>query len=109
METIRVTPQQMEQRVARCAGRRGSDPAFLDQRMPGYRRELINLLGMNVTENVSDPRLARKIGNAHGFSVAMARADPGNGAGLHWHSSVIEAARAIGLSVDESGNLVVAG
>ena len=87
MEPVRVTKEQMEKCVARFGGLSGSDLAFLDQRMPGYQRELINILGMNVTENVADPRLAPKIGNAHGFSVAMARADPGNGAGLHWHET----------------------
>ena len=77
----------MEKCVARFGSLSGSDLAFLDQRMPGYQRELINILGMNVTENVSDPRLAQKIGGAYGFSVGMARADPGNGAGLHWHET----------------------
>lgn len=87
MELVRVTTEQMEKCVARFGSLSGSDLAFLDQRIPGYQRELINILGMNVTENVSDPRLAPKIGGAYGFSVGMARADPGNGAGLHWHET----------------------
>jgi len=36
---------------------------------------------------VSDPRLEPKIGSAHGFSAAMVRAEPGNGAALHWHET----------------------
>ena len=87
MEPVTVSTEQMQHRVARFAALTGSDLAFLDQRMPGYQRELINILGMNVTENVADPRLAPKIGNAHGFSVAMVHADPGNGAALHWHET----------------------
>lgn len=87
MNAVSISQADMERCVARFGSLSGSDLAFLDQRMPGYQRELINILGMNVTENVGDPRLAPKIGTAHGFSVAMARADPGNGAGLHWHET----------------------
>jgi mannose-6-phosphate isomerase-like protein (cupin superfamily) len=87
MEAVSISQADMERCVARFGSLKGSDLAFLDQRMPGYQRELINILGMNVTENVADPRLAPKIGTAHGFSVAMARADPGNGACLHWHET----------------------
>ena len=87
MDTVRVTKEEMNQRVARFGSLSGSDLAFLDQRMPAHQRELINVLGMNVTENVADPRLAPKIGNAYGFSVAMVHANPGKGAALHWHET----------------------
>jgi DNA-binding NarL/FixJ family response regulator len=32
--------------------------AFLDQRIPGYQREIINIIGMGVVENLDDPDLA---------------------------------------------------
>ena len=72
-------------RAARCG--QGSDLAFLDQRVPGYQREIINMIGMGVTENVKDPSLAPKINaGAHGFAVTYVRNTPkGNGAALHRH------------------------
>ncbi len=159
---------------------KGSEIAFLDQKIPGYRREIINMIGMGVVENVDDPNLAPKIkAPAAGFAVTYVRNTPrGQGAALHrhpteevfvalkgpwevfwlegeterrlrlgegdivnvpigiyrgfrnlgddpdatliaivggpdpgkvdWHPSVIAAARATGLSVDDDGRLVIA-
>src|SRR5215472_8050781 len=166
--------------VARLGAMQGSDLAFLDQRVPGYQREIINVIGMGVVENMKDQRLAPKIkAGAHGFAVTYVRNTPkGQGAALHrhpteevfialrgpwevfwlegdaerrlrldegdivnvpigiyrgfrnagddpdatliaivggpdpgkvdWHPSVITAARATGLSVDDDGRLVIA-
>ena len=83
-----VSVAQMEQeRVARLDAVKGSDLAFLDQRVPGFQREIINMIGMGVTENVKEPSLAPKIkGGAHGFAVTYVRNTPkGNGAALHRH------------------------
>src|SRR5215469_7369508 len=73
--------------VARLCHVRGSDIAFLDQRIPGYRREIINMIGMGVVENVADPNLAPKIkAPAQGFAVTYVRNTPkGQGAALHRH------------------------
>src|SRR5262249_41070426 len=72
--------------TARLARVKGSDIAFLDQRIPAYRREIINIIGMGVTENVKDPELAPKIkAPAHGFAIAYVRAPKGCGAALHRH------------------------
>jgi quercetin dioxygenase-like cupin family protein len=72
--------------LARLKQMKGSDIAFLDQRIPVYRREIINVIGMGVTENVRDPELAPKIkAPAHGFAIAYARAPKGCGAALHRH------------------------
>jgi quercetin dioxygenase-like cupin family protein len=73
--------------VARLDAVEGSDLAFLDQRVPGYQREIINIIGMGVVENVEDPRLAPKIkAGAHGFAVTYVRNTPkGYGAALHRH------------------------
>ena len=73
--------------VARLDAVKGSDLAFLDQRVPGYQREIINIIGMGVVENVKDPRLAPKItAGAHGFAVTYVRNTPkGHGAALHRH------------------------
>ena len=73
--------------VARLAAVQGSDLAFLDQRVPGYQREIINIIGMGVVENMKDQRLAPKIkAGAHGFAVTYVRNTPkGHGAALHRH------------------------
>jgi quercetin dioxygenase-like cupin family protein len=72
--------------TARLDRAKGSDIAFLDQRIPAYRREIINIIGMGVTENIKDPDLAPKIkAPAQGFAVAYARAPKGCGAALHRH------------------------
>ncbi|HTZ35458.1 MAG TPA: cupin domain-containing protein [Stellaceae bacterium] len=84
----RVSLAQMERdNVARLGAIAGSDLAFLDQRVPGYQREIINIIGMGVVENVKDPRLAPKIkAGAHGFAVTYVRNTPkGHGAALHRH------------------------
>ncbi len=73
--------------IARLDAMEGSDLAFLDQRIPGYQREIINIIGMGVVENMKDPRLAPKIkAGAHGFAVTYVRNTPkGHGAALHRH------------------------
>jgi len=72
--------------VARLNSLKGSALAFLDQRIPAYEREIINIIGMGVTENVKDPDLAPKIkAPAHGFAVTYVRAPKGCGAALHRH------------------------
>jgi quercetin dioxygenase-like cupin family protein len=73
--------------VARLTAMKGSDLAFMDQRIPGYQREIINVIGMGVVENMNDPRLTPKIkAPAHGFAVTYVRNRPNhNGAALHRH------------------------
>ena len=51
---------------------KGSDLAFLDQRIPAYQREIIDMVGMGVTENAA-LRPNVKAG-AHGFSITYVRA-----------------------------------
>lgn len=83
----RISAAEMESRyVARERTSHGSPLAFLDQCLPGYQREIINMIGLGVTENVSDPALAPKISTpAHGFAITYNRATAGNGAALHAH------------------------
>lgn len=75
------------QNVARLESMKGSELAFLDQRIPGYQREIINIVGMGVVENLGDPDLKPKIqAPAHGFAVTYVRHTPkGHGAALHRH------------------------
>jgi hypothetical protein len=87
MAIPKISAEEMETKyVAREAGSQGSDLAFLDQRLPGYQREIINMIGTSVTENPEDPLLEPKISApAHGFAVIYNRAENGNGAALHAH------------------------
>jgi quercetin dioxygenase-like cupin family protein len=83
-----VPAEQMErQNIARLDAMKGSELAFLDQRIPGYQREIINIIGMGVVENLGDPDLQPKISApAHGFAVTYVRNTPkGHGAALHRH------------------------
>ena len=74
--------------VARAKTMKGSDLAFLDQRLPGYQREIINIVGSGVTENMAESTLAPKIKlPAHGFAVVYIRAPKGGAAALHRHAT----------------------
>ncbi|HEX4410758.1 MAG TPA: cupin domain-containing protein [Xanthobacteraceae bacterium] len=71
--------------VARVKNARGDDIAFIDQRIPAYEREIINMVGMGVTEN---SKLAPHVkAGASGFSVTYIRAPNGCGAALHRHAT----------------------
>lgn len=82
----RISRETMERdQVARAKSARGADIAFLDQRIPAYEREIINMVGMGVTEN---PALAPHVkSGAAGFSVTYVRAPQGCGAALHRHAT----------------------
>jgi quercetin dioxygenase-like cupin family protein len=84
----KVSVEQMERgHVARVPNMKGSTLAFLDQRISGYQREIINIIGMGVVENLDDPDLKPKIAApAQGFAVTYVRNTPkGHGAALHRH------------------------
>lgn len=71
--------------VARAKDANALDLAFLDQRIPRYEREIINMVGMGVTENMA---LKPNVGQgAQGFSVTYVRAKSGKGAALHRHAT----------------------
>lgn len=91
MVAPRVSPAEMERKhVVRYRDCNGSDLAYLDQRMPEHAREIVNVIGMNVTENVDDPRLRPKLGNAYGFSLVYNKAAPGSGSGPAFHAHQTE-------------------
>jgi len=88
MAAPKISVAEMEANyVVREKDVRGSDLAYLDQRIPGHEREICNVIGMNVTENRDDPALEPRLGTAHGFSLVYNRAKEGSGSGaaLHTH------------------------
>ena len=87
MDKPKISEAEMEKKyVAREAASHGSNLAFLDQCLPQYGREIINMIGLGVTENAADPSLTPKISlGAHGFAVTYNRCEKGGGAALHAH------------------------
>ncbi len=81
----RITRETMERGHVARANAKGSNLAFLDQRLPAYEREIINMVGMGVTEN-AELRPHVKAG-ADGFSITYIRAPKGKGAALHRHAT----------------------
>jgi len=82
----RISKDAMERDcVARVQHVKALDVAFLDQRIPRYERDIINMVGMGVTENAAlKPNVK---GGATGFSVTYVRAKSGRGAALHRHAT----------------------
>jgi mannose-6-phosphate isomerase-like protein (cupin superfamily) len=81
----RISPDTMRHGHFAHASAKGSDLAFLDQRLPAYEREIINMVGMGVTEN---PALRPHVkAGASGFSITYVRAAKGKGAALHRHAT----------------------
>lgn len=88
MDTNNISVEQMEAYVARFDKLRGSEEAFVDSRLPGHRRNKINLVGMGVVEAADKPDLMPNIPlPAFGFNLGMIQAEHGNGAALHAHET----------------------
>jgi mannose-6-phosphate isomerase-like protein (cupin superfamily) len=82
----RISREAMERdSVARAAQVKGSSVAFVDQRIAAYEREIIDMVGMGVTENAALKPNVRL--GAHGFSITYVRAPQGKGAALHRHAT----------------------
>jgi hypothetical protein len=74
----RISRETMERGHTARASAKGSDLAFLDQRLPAYGREIINMVGMGVTEN---PALRPHVkAGAEGISITYVRAPKGKAA-----------------------------
>ena len=82
----RISKERMEPEcLARVKNVKAPDVAFLDQRIPRYERDIINMVGMGVTENAALKPNVKK--GAVGFSVTYVRAKTGKGAALHRHAT----------------------
>src|SRR5262245_23309167 len=71
--------------VARVKSVKALDVAYFDHRIPTYERDIINMVGMGVTENASLKPNVKE--GASGFSVTYVRAKTGKGAALHRHAT----------------------
>src|ERR1700722_15324440 len=82
----RISKETMEHEcVARVNNVKALDVAFLDQRIPRYERDIINMVGMGVTENAALMPNVKE--GAVAFSVTYVRARSGKGAALHRHAT----------------------
>jgi mannose-6-phosphate isomerase-like protein (cupin superfamily) len=82
----RISKDTMEREcVARVQNVETLDVAFLDQYIPRYERDIINMVGMGVTENAALKPNVKE--GAVGFSVTYVRAKTGKGAALHRHAT----------------------
>ena len=53
MASAQIAKEQMLTRVARFSALRPSRQAFVDRRMPGHERAIVNVIGCGVTEDAS--------------------------------------------------------
>jgi uncharacterized RmlC-like cupin family protein len=79
------TVAEMEQRVARFKTLTPHPVTFLDQALPQHKRDVFNLIGRGVSE---EQGAAAEITDVRDFNVQMSRAKPGQGAGLHSHTTI---------------------
>ncbi len=85
VQRIDVTPQTMEQeRVARYKDLKSSAKAFVDALIPGYERDIYNIIGRGVVE---DKELKPPITDNRDFNVGLIKCEPGKGASLHIHET----------------------
>jgi len=74
----RISKDKMEREcAARVKNVKALDVAFLDQRIARYERDIINMVGMGVTENAALKPNVKE--GAAGFSVTYVRAKSGKG------------------------------
>ncbi len=93
MKEKNVSIEEMEECVARFDNMKGASLAYLDQKIPGHAREIINLIDFrsmeaNVIENIKNPDTLPHIKSpAFGFNLQFAHAEHGGGAALHSHET----------------------
>lgn len=85
VERIDASPEYMlSERVGRFTELKSSGKAFIDALIPGYERDLFNIIGRGVVE---DKELLPPIKDNRDFNVGIAKAEPGKGASLHIHAT----------------------
>ena len=88
IETRNTSIEEMNGYIARFRDLKGSEEAFVDSRLPGSRRNKINIIGNGVVERTDLPDLRPNIPlPAHGFNLGMIQCEPGNGTKLHAHTT----------------------
>ena len=85
VERIAATPEYMEsERISHFGDLKSSAKAFIDTLIPGYERDLYNIIGRGVVE---DKELQPPINDNRHFNLDMIKAEPGKGASPHIHAT----------------------
>jgi uncharacterized RmlC-like cupin family protein len=80
-----VTKEEMRRRVAKWGEINPSSIPLIDAVLPEYNRQIFNIIGRGVTE---DATMDVAIDDAEDFHVAVIKACPGKGTGLHTHKTL---------------------
>ena len=80
-----VTVEEMRKRVAVWKDLKSSSMPLVDAVLPQFQREIFNIIGRGVTE---DATMAVAIPDARDFHMAIIKAGPGKGSGLHTHKTL---------------------
>lgn len=80
-----VTKDEMRQRVAVWKNLKSSSMPLVDAVLPQFNREIFNIIGRGVTE---DATMEVAIPDARDFHMAIIKAGPGKGTGLHTHETL---------------------
>lgn len=83
-QSISVSPEQLEQRIARYGKLPGTSNAFVDSRLPGGQKQNFKLVaaGQGVFEN---PDMRPAIRTPHNINMSWVLIPPGGGSNLHDH------------------------
>ena len=85
MANRQVSREEMLERVAVFRSLSPGKRPLVDAVLPQFQREIFNIIGGGVTE---DPTMQVGIRAVEGFHMAIIRAEPGKGTGLHNHKTV---------------------
>jgi mannose-6-phosphate isomerase-like protein (cupin superfamily) len=76
--------EMLETHVARFEEIKPFPRAFLDTVVPEFKRDIFSIIGAGVLE---DSEMKPEIADPHPFSLGLIRMEPGQGAGLHAHTT----------------------
>jgi mannose-6-phosphate isomerase-like protein (cupin superfamily) len=82
---IEISPEEMLKRVAVFKRLQPSSLAVIDAVLPQFNRQFFSVIGRGIAE---DPTMSVPIKDAEHFHLAIVKAAPGKGTGLHSHTTV---------------------
>ena len=86
-DIIKMTQDEMVERIARFADQKGNDQLMVTQSIPGFQRDIYSIIGKGVSE---DAGTQPGIVDSEGFNLAYVGAAPDNGSAMHTHNEEVE-------------------
>ena len=86
-DIIKMTQDEMGERIARFADQKGNDQLMVTQGIPGFQRDIYSIIGKGVSE---DAGTQPGIVDSEGFNLAYVGAAPDNGSAMHTHNEEVE-------------------